>query len=315
MLPNMTSRSLRISLQQAWSARTLVFFSIAGLLCLVCIALLHYAHLVALQTGQQHKAPQAMIQLPLGSLSATAAVVYDPTTKKILYDKNAQLTLPLASITKLMTAHVVLNSVPTTTLVTITARDISTDSDAGDSGLKVGDVLKIGDLIKIGLAASSNYAMAAAAGSLGSNYVADMNRDATQLGLTHTYFLNPTGLDINKETSGAYGSAYDIALLASAFLKEYPQYFELSSSPSVTVEASGRPVTAVATALPLQDIPGFIAAKTGYTDLAGGNLVMAYDIDINHPLIAVVLGSTEEGRFDDMRTLVEASRQLELAQQ
>jgi D-alanyl-D-alanine carboxypeptidase len=179
----------------------------------------------------------------------------------------------------------------------------------------VGDVLKIGDLIKIGLAASSNYAMAAAAGSLGSNYVADMNRDATQLGLTHTYFLNPTGLDINKETSGAYGSAYDIALLASAFLKEYPQYFELSSSPSVTVEASGRPVTAVATALPLQDIPGFIAAKTGYTDLAGGNLVMAYDIDINHPLIAVVLGSTEEGRFDDMRTLVEASRQLELAQQ
>ena len=117
------------------------------------------------------------------------------------------------------------------------------------------------------------------------------------------------------DTSGAYGSAYDVALLASDFLKKYPQYFESSSHPSVTVSASGRTVTAIATALPLQDIPGFIAAKTGYTDLAGGNLVMAYDIDINHPLIAVVLGSTEEGRFDDIRTLVNASREAELAQQ
>jgi D-alanyl-D-alanine carboxypeptidase len=157
--------------------------------------------------------------------------------------------------------------------------------------------------------------MAAAAGALGGNSLADMNRNASELGLTHTYFLNPTGLDIDKQTSGAYGSAYDIALLASSFLKNYPQYFESSSHPSVTVHASGRAVTAAATALPLQDIPGFIAAKTGYTDLAGGNLVMAYDIDINHPLIAVVLGSTQEGRFDDIRTLVNASREVQLAQQ
>jgi D-alanyl-D-alanine carboxypeptidase len=255
------------------------------------------------------------IQLPLGSLSAKAAIVYDPATNQILYDKNSQLTLPLASITKLMTAHVVLGSVPSTTLVTITAKDISKDGDAGDWGLKAGDTLRLGDLIKIGLAASSNYAMAAAAGSLGSTYMADMNRDARHLGLTHTYFLNSTGLDITAQTSGAYGSAYDIAILASAFLKEYPQYFELSSQPSVTVRASGHAVTASATSLPLQNIPGFIGAKTGYTDLAGGNLVMAYDIDIGHPLIAVVLGSTEQGRFTDMRTLVDASREMETAQQ
>ncbi|HEY5383246.1 MAG TPA: hypothetical protein VIJ88_01685, partial [Candidatus Paceibacterota bacterium] len=140
------------------------------------------------------------------------------------------------------------------------------------------------------------------------------NRDASQLGLSHTYFLNSTGLDLTADTSGAYGSAYDVARLAAAFLKQYPQYFELSSAPSISVEASGRTVTANATTLPLQDIPGFIGAKTGYTDLAGGNLVMAYDVDINHPLIAVVLGSTEAGRFTDIRTLVDASRQMETAQ-
>lgn len=248
------------------------------------------------------------ISLPDGSLSAKAAVLYDPTTNTVLYDKNSQLTLPLASIAKLMTAEVVLSTVDSKKLITITAQDISTDSDAGDWGLKAGDMLTIGDLLKIGLVASSNYAMAAAAGSLGSSYVSDMNKGAAELGLSHTYFLNPTGLDVDTTTSGAYGSAYDIAKLTAVFLKEYPQYFELSSQPSVSVLASGHTVTANATTLPLQDIPGFIGAKTGYTDLAGGNLVMAYDIDIGHPLIAVVLGSTEQGRFDDIRTLVDASR-------
>lgn len=289
----------------------------AGLCACAGIIFLLYAYKTAVFSAhvQPKKMTSLAFELPLGSLSAKAAVVYDPTTKQILYQKNAELTLPLASLTKLMTAQTVLSSVPTTTLVTISEKDISTDNDAADLVLKVGDVLKVSDLVRIGLAASSNYAMAAAAGSLGNNSLTDMNEGASKLGLTHTYFLNPTGLDIDKNTSGAYGSAYDVALLASDFLKNYPQYFEISSNPSVTVDASGHPVTAAATALPLQDIPGFIAAKTGYTDLAGGNLVMAYDIDINHPLVAVVLGSTEEGRFDDIRTLVNASRQAELAQQ
>lgn len=249
-----------------------------------------------------------------GSLSAKAAIIYDPSTGTIIYDKNSQLTLPLASLAKLLTAHAVLSSVATSTLITISAKDISSDADAGDWGLKAGDVLTLGDLLKIGLVASSNYAMAAAAGSLGSAYIDDINRDAAVLGLSHTYFLNPTGLDINAGTSGAYGSAYDVAKLAAVFLKEYPQYFELSAQPSIRVAASGHGVSADATTIPLQDIPGFIGAKTGYTDLAGGNLVLAYDVDINHPLIAVVLGSTEQGRFADIRTLVDASRIAERAQ-
>ena len=277
----------------------------AALGCLMLVVFLFYSGTPA--STQAEHAAQAVTLAP-NALSAKAAIIYDPTTGKILYDKNSQLTLPLASLTKLMTAHVLLGTVPLGTTVTITAKDISVDSDAGDWGFKEGDTLTLSDAIKIGLAASSNYAMAAAGDTLGSGYINDLNKDASALGLTHTYFLNSTGLDLNTETSGAYGSAYDIARLAAAFLKNYPQYFELSSEPTITVEVSGRPLTANATTIPLQDIPGFIGAKTGYTDLAGGNLVMAYDIDINHPLIAVVLGSTEEGRFTDIRTLVNASR-------
>ena len=54
-------------------------------------------------------------------------------------------------------------------------------------------------------------------------------------------------------------------------------------------------------------IPGLIASKTGFTDLAGGNLVVAFDAGINRPVIISVLGATKDGRFTDMEMLVNAS--------
>jgi D-alanyl-D-alanine carboxypeptidase len=241
-------------------------------------------------------------------LLAEAAVIYDPATKEVLYAKNAELTRPLASLTKLMTAHVVLDTIDTKQVVTLSSKDVSVEGDAGDWGLKVGDTMRIGDIIKLGLAASSNHAMSAAAAALGSEYINDLNKTASDLGLSHTYFLNPTGLDESLETSGAYGSALDVARLTASFMREYPEYFEVSNKASVTIPVSGKPVTAKATTVPLLDIPGIIGAKTGFTDLAGGNLVVAYDVDVGRPLIAVVLGSSQAGRFSDMRTLIEASR-------
>lgn len=98
--------------------------------------------------------------------------------------------------------------------------DNKKDLDAdGDLGLRPGDTLSLFDLLKLGLVASSNDAMTAAAASLGSNYLTAMNDMANKLGLTKTYFLNPTGLDVNHDSAGAYGSAYDVARLASAFTK------------------------------------------------------------------------------------------------
>ena len=166
------------------------------------------------------------------------------------------------------------------------------------------------DLLKISLVASSNDAIAAAAATLGPGYLALMNKKAEDLGLLHTHFLNPTGLDVSVEQAGAYSSAYDVARLAAAFYKQYPQFFELTQSPSVSIQVGLHTLSANATAAPLLDLPGFVGAKTGYTDLAGGNLVAIFDVDIGHPLVAVVLGSTPEGRFDDIRTLISAARAL-----
>lgn len=262
-------------------------------------------------TPQTPVAPAAVVLYPTptnlspNAIEAKAAIVFDPRTQQILFAKNTESSLPLASLTKLMTAFAVLKSQDPQRLVTITLQDLAPE---GDWGLKDGDVMSLKDLLTFGLVASSNDAMAAAAATLGSEYVQEMNRAAGSLGLTHTYFLNPTGLDLDTETSGSYGSAHDVATLASAFLASYPEYFQLSTTEKVSVVASGRTLTAKATDTPLFSIPGFIGAKTGYTDLAGGNLVAAFDLEPGHPVVVVVLGSTQTGRFSDVRTLIEATR-------
>lgn len=245
------------------------------------------------------------ITLPDSALIAKAAILYDPTDGRILYAKNAQAPLPLASLTKLMTAEVALNHLSPDTPVRITPADLE---PSGDWGLRPGDVLPLSDLLRMGLIASSNDAMAAAAAQVGNHYLDTMNKTAADMGLTKTYFLNPTGLDVNSSAAGAYGSAYDIARLASVFFKQYPQYLSITTNQEVSVVSGGRTLSAAATAAPLRSLPGFIGAKTGYTDLAGGNLVVLFDIEIGHPLVAVVLGSTEQERFADIRTLVHAIR-------
>lgn len=293
--------------------RTLAQSTLAGALS-ITLVVLGLASGVALTTFfREHEAPVASsahypapITLDPTLLTAKSAIVYDLLDGRILYAKNAEKQLPLASLTKLMTAQVVLSHTAPNTEVQITKKDLEPE---GDWGLRVGDTVRLSDLLKFGLIASSNDAMAAAAASV-SNYLDAMNDTANKLGLTKMYFLNPTGLDINvsEDAAGAYGSAYDVARLAATFFKNYPNYFTLTEKPAVSINSSGRTLSASATAAPLLNMPGFIGAKTGYTDLAGGNLVALVDVEVGHPLAFVVLGSTETGRFDDVRKLVDTIR-------
>ncbi len=250
--------------------------------------------------------PAVIVAIDPSTITAKAAIIYDPSTKQVLYAKNTDARLPLASLTKLMSADAVLAGETGSTSVTITAASLKPE---GDWGFKVGEVWPVEDLVRFGLAASSNDAMAAAAESLGGNDIDIMNARAKALGLTQTYFYNPTGLDLDADTAGAYGSAHDIAVLASEFLSHYPSFFEATAAPSVSISAHGTRLEATSTTGPLLDIPGLIAAKTGYTDLAGGNLVAAVDMGLNHPLIVAVLGSTVDGRFTDVELLISKARE------
>ena len=79
-------------------------------------------------------------------------------------------------------------------------------------------------------------------------------------------------------------------------LKNYPDLLK------DTAEASERNTNLVAS-----EIPGLLGSKTGLTDLAGGNLVFAFDPELGRPIVITILGSTEEGRFQDVRKLISAT--------
>ena len=257
---------------------------------------------VAVAGVPQAALPAEQIKLAAQSIEAKAALIYDPVNGRVLYQKNAMEPLPLASLAKLMTAQAVLAERSEDAYVPITRESLRSE---GDSGLRPGEKLTISQLIDLALVASSNDAASAAAATLSEGAVS-LNNAAERLALTKTRFLNPTGLDMGDSSAGAWGSAYDMARLAAAFYKNYPEYFEQTALGTVTVKAAGRTIVEDATTVPLQDVPGLIGAKTGYTDMAGGNLVAIFDLEVGKPVVAVVLGSSREGRFKDIRTLIAA---------
>lgn len=250
------------------------------------------------------------------ALEGNAAYVYDLTTGTVLYDKKADEVYPLASITKLMTAMLAHEILSDTDGVTINERATKED---GDSGVEAGETFYRGDLSELVLLTSSNdgaYALAERAGrELDENdpvsaFVAAMNIRAAELGFSSLTFNNPTGLDVSTSVAGGYGSAKDVARLMSYLLTTYPEIITPTTESNVAVfNLSGDYHDAENTNSTVASIDGLLASKTGFTDLAGGNLTIAYDAGLNRPIVVVVLGSSRTGRFTDVLRLVDATNE------
>ncbi len=251
-------------------------------------------------------------------IEGKAAVVYDLAQKKVLYGKNEGKQLPLASLTKLMTAYVAHAALSSSTQVVIPQDRLASD---GDPALVSGDVWNFNDLLGYTLMESSNdgaRAIASVAGAALSGqsqeeektFITRMNAATQELGMTQTYFNNETGLDTSSQESGAYGSARDVALLLGYLLQDASDIFEDTSALTDTfISTTGTAYTAHNTNQRVGEIPALIASKTGYTDLAGGNLAVVFDAGVNHPVAVVVLGSSSDGRFNDTKALVDATLQ------
>jgi D-alanyl-D-alanine carboxypeptidase len=227
-----------------------------------------------------------------------------------------------------MMAVTALSLVPENTIITIKPDFLETE---GDSGFYGNERWRLKDLLNLTLIESSNdgaSAIADTAGQLAAvvgvtgkkisadnvtnlkreQFVAEMNRQAVLLGLTQTYFLNPTGLDENIHISGGYGSARDISALFSYAIAKYPKLFEGTRYNSKEFDSlSSLKHTVKNTNVSVDKFPSLLASKTGYTELAGGNLTIAFDAGPGRPIIVSVLGSTEQGRFEDAEKLVWAT--------
>lgn len=239
-------------------------------------------------------------------LEAKAAIVYDLYTGEILYAKNADAQLPLASLTKLLTVYSALAKLSPDTPITIPSSAAFVE---GAHTFNVGQTFSLSDLARLTLTASLNdgaYAIASATAERENRSQSEMLASAAvALNLSQTYAVNGSGLDENSAISGGYGSAYDIARLAGALVDKAPDISSATTLDSAeAVSAGGTSFRVINTDPIVGTIPRLLLSKTGYTDLAGGNLVLVFDAGIGHPIAIVVLGSSLKSRFTDGTILV-----------
>ncbi|MFN3860619.1 MAG: D-alanyl-D-alanine endopeptidase [Roseateles sp.] len=223
------------------------------------------------------------------SLRSSVAYVLDQDTNEVLFSKNPQAVLPIASITKLMTALVVVEAgLPLDEKLTVTTEDIDTEKNTG-SRLAVGTSLSRGDMLHLALMASENRA----AHALGRHYpgglqafVAAMNAKAQSIGMTDTHFVEPTGLSSRNQSS-----AKDLAVLVKVS-SQVPLLRDLSTSREARVALGKRTVQFRSTngllSNPMWDIG---LQKTGFINEAGKCLVMQARM-AGRQLIMVLLDSS-----------------------
>ncbi|MFN3188666.1 MAG: D-alanyl-D-alanine carboxypeptidase family protein [Candidatus Paceibacteria bacterium] len=254
-------------------------------------------------------------QLEAIEIEAKAGFVYDAINNRVLYQKEADQVLPIASITKLMTSLVAHELLSEDTAVTVPLTATLLESA---SGLQTGERLTARSLINYAMLSSSNdaaHSLAAAAasaisaGSSEAVFVEAMNIRAKELGLQTLSFKNPHGLDIDTQRAGAYGSARDISFLMEYIYKNYPDLLSVTMEDSTRIyNTDGDFREATNTNRALLDIPQLRGSKTGYTILAGGNLTVVFEAGLNRPIIITVLGSSFSGRFSDVLSLIEATQ-------
>lgn len=213
-----------------------------------------------------NKVPDAL------DLDSSVALVMDAASGQVKLAKNGEAVLPIASLTKLMTGLVVAEAgVPMTELLTITDDDVDVERHSR-SRLKVGTTLTRGEALRLALMSSENRAAHALGrshpGGL-QRFVALMNARAQALGMTHTHYVDPTGLSASNQSS-----ASDLALLALA-ASRHQQLREYSTTPQYRADVGTRTLQYVNSNRLVRSGHWDIALqKTGYIIEAGHCAVM-----------------------------------------
>jgi D-alanyl-D-alanine endopeptidase (penicillin-binding protein 7) len=223
-------------------------------------------------------------------LKSSAVLVQDQASGEVLFEKNSDAVLPIASITKLMTAMVVLDAqLSLSEMLTIGQEDMDTLKGTR-SRLKVGAQLSREDMLLLALMASENRAASALSRHYPGGeraFIAAMNYKAAAIGLKDTHFADPTGL-----TAANVSSARDLTKMVAA-ASHYPLIRELSTTSERTIHVEGRPIAFRNTnTLVRSPASGWEIAvsKTGYIREAGKCLVMQAWLN-NRPVVIVLLDS------------------------
>lgn len=233
-----------------------------------------------------------------------AAVVYNRNSKTVIWGKNEMQEVPMASTTKIMTAIVMMEQLGEDRM----QEEVEVCQEAaytiGSSmGIKTGDKVTYNDLLYGLMLPSGNDAAVQIAISIAGsveNFAELMNKKAEELGLEHTHFVTPHGLD----REGHYTTAKELAIITDCAMQN-PIIAKAASTKTYTVTINGYPKTLNNSNELLGYLNGVTGVKTGYTSGAGRCLVTAVNRD-GFEIITVVLGSdTKKIRTKDSIKLIE----------
>lgn len=234
-------------------------------------------------------------------LDANAALLTHLESGRVLYEKNAGMQVPIASLTKMLSALVATNLFDMQEIVAVASGSVRVDGQK--QTLYLDERLTVNDLVSMMLVESSNdaaYALAAYAKDRNVDFVAEMNKTAFALGMESCRFLDPAGLD-----DTATCDANDLLRLVRALLRQAPQLFPMTTHPQLVIRSADGGIAheVKSTNELLGKLDGIIGGKTGYTDGALGCLVLVVKLaGKDDTLISIVLGS--RSRFTDTETLV-----------
>lgn len=245
-------------------------------------------------------APTLRANAPAYQSPAKSAIIYDTASGTTLYAKNENESVPMASLTKLMTALVILQNHSPDEIVTIPEGLPTLGASDQKIGVVAGEKFKLSELMKALLIYSANdVANSLAVWDAGStNSFADkMNAQAKTWSLTDSHFTNAHGLDETNHRS----SARDLLTLSSILLHNQKFRKLVDTSNATIYNEKGKPYTFTTTNKDLA-LPYVYGIKTGLTDTAGQCLVLLAQKG-GHEIITVVLNSPD--RFQDSKNMVD----------
>ncbi|OGN07554.1 MAG: hypothetical protein A2750_00450 [Candidatus Yanofskybacteria bacterium RIFCSPHIGHO2_01_FULL_45_42] len=234
-------------------------------------------------------------------INSKAVLFYDLRSGKYLFEKNIKEKLPVASLTKVLSAIVALENLDQDDVVTIPKEAVRVDNERQD--LYLGENISVRNLIRVMIVESSNdaaYALADYAQKKGIDFIQKINEKSLSIGMFDSSFTDPAGLD-----DDAFSTAEDMIKLV-AYSLQYDVMWEFSREKEILVKSEDGRIahTVKNTNQLLGVIPDIVGGKTGYTDQALGCLILIVDLPgYDSKIISVVLGSDD--RFGDTQKVIE----------
>lgn len=236
-------------------------------------------------------------------ISAESAIFIDTKTGEVLFSKNPQQLLSIASLVKVMTVLIALEQRDFDDKYLVSTR--ASEMEPDEMILLPGETLTLKELLYgIFLVSANDAAEVIAEGTTGSReeFLKLMNDKALQIGMKDTYYANPTGLD--EDESNSHSTAYDLALLTRYLVRNYPEVVNISKTSHILIPRTSthQDYEMYSGINLLTTYEGVLGFKTGYTPQAGYTLITLARKN-NHEVIGVLLNSSS--RRDEAKELLD----------